>query len=71
LIEAVKKTGAEIIDIITIFDKEQFEGRKNLEKIGYKVKSLFKLRIFENRVEIVPDKPIIHDKSIHADTTPM
>lgn len=52
LIEGIKKAGAQIEDIGAIFNKVDYGGMKELEKIGFNAKTLLSVRLNGDKVEV-------------------
>lgn len=46
-IEAAKKAGLNIIAVIILLDRCEFEGRQNIEKLGYPVYSILTIKDFD------------------------
>lgn len=46
-LEAAKKAGLNIIAVIVLLDRCEFEGRQNIEKSGYPVYSILSIKDFE------------------------
>lgn len=52
MINAAKKVKAEITDIGTIFNKVDYQGMEELEKLGFQPKTLLDIRLNGNKVEV-------------------
>jgi len=52
LIEGIKKAGAEIVDIGAIFNKVDYGGMRELEKMGFQPKVLLNVRLNGHQVEV-------------------
>jgi adenine phosphoribosyltransferase len=52
MIESVRKLGAEVTDIGAIFNKVDYQGVKELGKIGFQVKTLLNVKLNENEIEV-------------------
>lgn len=52
MIESVRKKGAEVTDIGAIFNKVDYQGVRELEKLGFQPKTLLNVKLNRNKVEI-------------------
>ncbi|MCL5023070.1 MAG: orotate phosphoribosyltransferase [Nitrospirae bacterium] len=46
-IEAARKAGLQIIAVVILLDRDEFEGRQNIERLGYPVHSILTIKDFE------------------------
>lgn len=52
MIESVRKVGAEVTDIGAIFNKVDYQGVRELEKLGFQPKTLLNVKLNENEIEV-------------------
>ena len=52
LVEAIKKIGAEVLDIGVIFNKVDYGGMRRLEKMGFRPKALLNVKLKGMKIEV-------------------